>query len=56
VSTTPRLESGHMFASTPELSAAFRGLYGRLWRHGLLDVRTKELIRLRNARMTSCNF
>lgn len=43
-------------AHQPELLAAFTRLYGTLWSHGVLDHPTKELARLRNARITDCNF
>ncbi len=45
-----------MFDHAPELGDAFSRLYGQLWRKGIVDVRTKELIRLRNARVTDCGF
>jgi AhpD family alkylhydroperoxidase len=43
-------------AHQPELLAAFTRLYGTLWSHGVLDLPTKELARLRNARVTDCRF
>ena len=43
-------------AHQPELLAAFTRLYGTLWSHGVLDLPTKELTRLRNARVTDCRF
>jgi AhpD family alkylhydroperoxidase len=43
-------------AHQPELLAGFTRLYGTLWSHGVLDLPTKELARLRNARVTDCRF
>lgn len=40
----------------PELFAAFNRLYGTLWTDGVLDEPTKEVARLRNARVTGCNI
>jgi hypothetical protein len=41
-------------AHVPELEAAFWKLYGEFWSHGALDQRTKEVARIRNARVTNC--
>jgi alkylhydroperoxidase family enzyme len=41
-------------ALQPELLAAFLRLYGTLWSHGELDQATKELARVRNARLVDC--
>lgn len=40
----------------PELLRAFLRLYGTLWSHGVLDQPTKEVARLRNARVTGCRY
>lgn len=40
----------------PEALAAFTRLYGTLWSRGVLDHPTKELARLRNARVTDCGY
>jgi len=40
----------------PELFGAFNRLYGTLWSDGVLDQPTKEVARLRNARVTGCNI
>jgi AhpD family alkylhydroperoxidase len=45
-----------VLAHQPELLAAFMRLYGTLWSHGVLDQATKEVARLRNARVTGCNY
>lgn len=43
-------------AHQPEALALFMKLYGVLWSEGELDHPTKELARLRNARVTGCGF
>ena len=43
-------------AHQPALLAAFTRIYGTLWSHGVLDLPTKEMTRLRNARITDCTF
>jgi AhpD family alkylhydroperoxidase len=40
----------------PRLFAAFNRVYGTLWSEGVLDQPTKEVARLRNARVTGCNI
>ena len=40
----------------PEIWRAFQRLYGTLWSRGVLDQATKEVARLRNARVTGCGF
>ena len=35
---------------------AFPRLYGQFWSHGVVDQPTKEVTRLRNARITDCGF
>lgn len=40
----------------PEMFAAFNRLYGTLWSEGTVDQPTKEVARLRNARVTGCNI
>ena len=40
----------------PELFAAFGRFYGTLWTDGVLDQPTKEVARLRNARVTGCGI
>ena len=41
---------------TPALFAAFNRFYGTLWADGVLDQPTKEVARLRNARVTGCGI
>jgi AhpD family alkylhydroperoxidase len=40
----------------PKAAQAFWRLYGILWSHGTVDLPTKEVARLRNARTTGCNY
>jgi len=40
----------------PQLWQAFQRLYGTLWSRGVLDHATKEVARLRNARVTGCGY
>ncbi len=40
----------------PALWAAFTRLYATLWSRGVLDHPTKEVARLRNARVTGCGY
>lgn len=40
----------------PEAWRAFQRLYGTLWSRGVLDQATKEVARLRNARVTGCGY
>jgi AhpD family alkylhydroperoxidase len=47
---------GSVLAHQPELLDAFTRLYGTLWSHGVVDHPTKEMARLRNARVTDCRF
>lgn len=60
MSTSPRVAAndlGEAFAGMqPDLFAAFWDLYGTLWMDGLVDHRTKEVARLRNARVTDCGY
>lgn len=48
--------SSSVLAHQPELLIAFQRLYGTLWSHGVLDQVTKEVARLRNARVTGCGY
>lgn len=44
------------FDHQPELWAAFNRYYGTLWSEGVVDQATKEVGRLRNARITGCGI
>jgi alkylhydroperoxidase family enzyme len=44
------------FDHQPELWAAFNRYYGTLWSEGVVDAPTKEVGRLRNARITGCGI
>ncbi len=65
MSTTPRVQSaipgqepsfGTALAHQPALAGAFGALYGTFWGKGELDHRTKEITRMRNARVTDCGY
>ena len=45
-----------LFDHQPELFALFNHYYGILWSDGVVDQATKEVGRLRNARVTGCNI
>jgi alkylhydroperoxidase family enzyme len=45
-----------LFDHQPELFATFNRYYGTLWTDGFVDEATKEVGRLRNARVTGCNI
>jgi AhpD family alkylhydroperoxidase len=45
-----------VLAHAPGVLQAFLGLYGTLWRNGVVDQPTKEVMRLRNARVTGCGY
>lgn len=65
MSTRPRVSSaipgqpphfGSAMAHVPVLATRFAELYATFWSHGLVDHRTKEVARIRNARITDCSF
>jgi AhpD family alkylhydroperoxidase len=60
VTGTPRLAvpSGGTtpFDHRPDAWAAFNRYYGTLWSEGVVDEATKEVGRLRNARLTGCGI
>lgn len=65
MSTTPRVSSaipgqpphfGSVMAQQPLLLARFGELYSTFWSKGVAEHRTKEVARLRNARVTDCGF
>jgi hypothetical protein len=45
-----------IFDHQPELFACFNLFYGVLWSEGQLDQTTKEVGRLRNARVNDCGI
>jgi AhpD family alkylhydroperoxidase len=45
-----------VLAHLPESLAAFQRLYATLWRSPVLDPATKEIARMRNARVTGCGY
>lgn len=52
----PPPESMNFFEHDPELTARFDAFYAELWQHGVVDEATKEVGRLRNARITDCGI
>jgi alkylhydroperoxidase family enzyme len=46
--------SGSALAHQPDTLRAFLRLYGTLWSHGVVDQASKELARIRNARIVNC--
>lgn len=48
--------SGSVLAEQPEALTAFLRIYGTMWSRGELDHPTKEVARLRNARVTDCAY
>jgi len=48
--------AGGFSAAQPGLFASFERLYGVLWSGGVVDHPSKEVARLRNARVTGCRF
>jgi hypothetical protein len=60
MSTTPRLLAADG-TPTKSIGAALSGsvfskLYGQFWSHGIVDQPTKEVVRMRNARITDCGY
>jgi len=45
-----------LFDHQPELFGAFNRLYGALWTLGQVDQPSKEVARLRNARVVDCGI
>lgn len=45
-----------LFDWQPELFATFNRFYGVLWSEGVLDQPTKEVGRIRNARVVDCGI
>jgi len=59
MSTIPRVPATSLreaFALQPDLLDAFWDLYGTMWMDGVVDHPTKEIVRLRNARVTDCGY
>lgn len=59
MSTAPRVAARTLkeaFALQPDLLDAFWDLYGTVWMDGCVDHATKEVARLRNARVTDCGY
>jgi len=45
-----------LLAHLPETASLFGDLYAEFWQNGVLDARTKEMTRIRNARITDCGY
>lgn len=45
-----------LFDAVPGAGEAFFALYGTFWREGMLSQELKEVVRLRNARLTDCGY
>jgi hypothetical protein len=43
-------------AHQPQLLMDFLTAYGTLWSHGVVDGASKEVARMRNARVTDCGY
>ena len=65
MSSTPRVSSGEpgkpadfytVFSHQPELAARFAATYASFWQSDVLSQRIKEVVRLRNARITDCGL
>ncbi|MGY9083493.1 MAG: hypothetical protein ACKVK3_12875 [Acidimicrobiales bacterium] len=65
MSTTPRVRSAvdgkapsirTVMAHSSAVRLAFDTMYATLWSNGTVDVDVKELVRLRNARVTDCGL
>jgi uncharacterized protein with von Willebrand factor type A (vWA) domain len=65
MATTPRLPSAvagkratarTVYAHAAELKSTFDAMYAVLWRPDELSEAIKELVRLRNARVTACSL
>ncbi len=65
MSTKPRIEPalsgraadfGSVMAHVPEITGRFFALYAEFWQHGVVPAKLKELIRVRNARVTDCGY
>ena len=48
--------SGLSAAMPADLAVEFNALYGEMWSRGIVDHPTKEVARLRNARITDCGY
>jgi hypothetical protein len=50
----PPTDAKNFFEHDPELKVRFDAFYAELWQRGVVDEATKEVGRLRNARITDC--
>jgi hypothetical protein len=65
MSSRPRVPSGvpgqpadftSVFQHQPEFAARFGALYAEFWQSEVVSQRIKEVVRLRNARITDCGL
>ena len=56
MTTQPRVEGLAGMFGRDDLALGFAKLYGTIWSHGVLDHQTKEVVRMRNARVTDCGL
>jgi hypothetical protein len=65
MSTRPRVSSGEpgkpadfytVFSHQPAFAARFAATYASFWQSDVLSQRIKEVVRLRNARITDCGL
>lgn len=65
MSTKPRIESvlpgqppdfASVMGHTPNIFEKFFELYGEFWQAGIIPAEIKEMMRIRNARITDCGF
>ncbi len=65
MSSLPRVSSGvpgkpadfySVFQHQPEFAARFGALYAEFWQSEVVSQRIKEVVRLRNARITDCGL
>jgi hypothetical protein len=65
MSSLPRVPSGvpgtpadfySVFQHQPEFAARFGALYAEFWQSEVVSQRIKEVVRLRNARITDCGL
>jgi hypothetical protein len=65
MSTRPRIEPAapgtaadfvSVMQHAPTATAAFFDLYAEFWQRGVVPARLKEIVRLRNARVTDCGY
>ncbi len=51
-----RDDKSGLFTADPEVGERFGDLYGAMWCSGTVTHELKEVLRLRNARLTDCGY